>query len=194
MAWNFRGSLSSVDLQRDMSVVLPFEGCAWLTEGLGTGAPEPVLDARLELVPLDDIRIQAIREDAAGAAIKCGAPIPNATGCIYRLGSTVYLLVGVQADTLATIKRNLLAALADRHLHLHAAIDFAGFAAEDPIARLASAQPAGVARSDFEDGFSPIYVEACRLSFAANHWTALPAAPDPQPLQPLTAGDYRPRL
>jgi hypothetical protein len=194
MAWNFRGSLSRIELQHDTRMVLPFEGCAWLADRPGEDSAEPVLDARLELVPHDDIRIQAIREEAACTAEWCGAPAPNATGCIYRLESTVYLLVGVGAETMDTVKRNLLGPLAERRLHLNATIDFPGFAAENPIARLASTQPAGVARSAFESGRRPIYFDGCSLGFAATDWMAPAPANDLARFLPMAAGHYQPRL
>lgn len=193
MAWNFRGSLARIELQRDSRVLLPFLGCAWLSDSFGDAGAQPVLDARLELVRHDDIMIEAIREEAASVAQRCGTVAPNSTGCIYRLDSTINLLVGVSAETMDMVKRDLLAALAEKRLNLNATIEFPGFAPEDPVARLASSRPYGITRKTFESGRSPIHFEDCSLSFVANDWAPRPAG-EQLPYLSLVAGDEQPRL
>ena len=193
MAWNFRGSLARIELRGDHRVLLPFRGCAWLSDNVGDTGASPVFDARLELVRHDDIMIEAIREEAAIAAARCGTAAANTTGCIYRLDSIVHLVVGVSPDTMGMVKRDLLAALAERRLHLNATIGFPGFAPDDPVARLASSRPHGITRKTFESGRSAIHFEECNLGFASSDWATHPA-PEYVPQLSLVAGDEQPRL
>jgi hypothetical protein len=188
MAWNFRGSLSRIEFQRDSRLLLPFQGCAWLSDD-----GSDVFDARLELVRQDDLMIEAIRDEAANIAARCGTLPANATGCIYRLGSALNMVAGVCPETMAMIKDGLLTPLAERRLHLTATIEFPGFAAEDPIARLASSLPTNVTRTAFAAGRSAIHFDACNLGIGLNAWAPQPAR-ELMPFMHAAARDEQPRL
>ncbi len=161
MTWNFRGSLSRVDFLSNAHIALPFSGCAWLKQ---PGNTSPVLDAGLDLVARDDLRIRAIQDEVAEAAERLGLPAPPVTGCLYRLGEVLHFLAGVEAASLTLIQSTLLPALVEGRLHLTAAVDFAGFAEEQPAAKL------GVTRRDFAEGEKAIYFDACNLSVNFNAW------------------------
>lgn len=166
MTWNFRGSLSRVDFKTDSRVTLPFCGCGWIAGAGKSGGASPVLDAELELVARDDLRIRAIQEEAAEIAERQGLPAPTVTGCLYRLGDTLHLIVGVAEANLALIQTTLLPALIEGRLHLTTAIDFPGFA-EDAVG--GPAQP-GLTRRAFEEGQGAIYFDTCNLSISFNAW------------------------
>ncbi|MBL8703412.1 MAG: hypothetical protein JNM30_01140 [Rhodospirillales bacterium] len=166
MTWNFRGSLSRVDFQTASRIALPFRGCGWLTGPGSQGSASPVLDAELDLVARDDLRILAIQEEAAEAAERQGLPAPSVTGCLYRLGDTLHLLVGVEDANLALIKTTLLPALIEGRLHLTTAIDFAGFAEDAPGAMA----PMGITRRAFDQSQGAVYFDACNLSISFNAW------------------------
>ena len=193
MAWNFRGSLTRIEFQGDTRMLLPFHGCAWLSDDFNGGDASDVFDARLELLRQDDIMIEAIRDEAAGIAARCGTLAANPTGCIYRLGSRLNMVAGVSPETMAMIKDNLLTSLAERRLHLTATVEFPGFAAEDPIARLASSQPGGVTRAAFAAGQSAIHFDACSLGITANAWVSQPMR-EIMPFMHAAARDEQPRL
>lgn len=189
MTWNFRGSLSRVDFQSSARIALPFRGCAWLI-GLGSqGGASPVLDADLELMARDDLRILAIQEEAAEAAERQRQPAPSVTGCLYRLGDTLHLLAGVNDANLALIQTVLLPALIEGRLHLTAAIDFAGFAenARDTVA------PIGITRRAFTEGRGAVYFDACNLSISFNAW-GMDATQDRRVGELMVAGEEFPRL
>ncbi|MCC7046568.1 MAG: hypothetical protein IT562_07650 [Alphaproteobacteria bacterium] len=193
MAWNFRGSLSRIEFQRDTRVLLPFQGCAWLNDEMDDHNPNRVFDARLELLSQDDLMIEAIRDEAASIAARCGTLASNTTGCIYRVGGGLHVIAGVSPETMGLIRSSLLGPLAEGRLHLTAKIDFAGFAAEDPIARLASSRPTGVTRTAFDAGQRAIHFDAFNLSINFNAWapTLVRAG---QELSYAAAGDEQPRL
>ena len=188
MTWNFRGSLSRVDFQSAARVALPFRGCAWLT-GPGSLTAGPVLDAELELVAQDDLRIRAIREEAAEAAERQGGAAPAVTGCAYRLGDVLHLLAGVDDANLGLIKTSLLPALIEGRLHLSAAVDFAGFAddVQGPVSTI------GITRRAFAEGRGAIYFDACSLSVGFNAWGSDTAQDRPAGHLMVVGQDY-PRL
>ncbi|MCC6470496.1 MAG: hypothetical protein IT563_19415 [Alphaproteobacteria bacterium] len=193
MAWNFRGSLAHIEFQRDTRVLLPFQGCAWLSDAFEDGGPEQVFDTRLELLRQDDVMIEAIRDEAASIAQRCGVLASNAMGCLYRLGGGLHVVAGVSPETMAMIRSSLLAPLAEGRLHLTAKIDFPGFAVEDPIRRLSSSRPAGVTRKAFDAGQSAIHFDAFNLNIGFNAWASSPMRAG-QPYLYAAANDEQPRL
>lgn len=162
MSWNFRGSLSRVDFLSNAHIALPFSGCAWLKQ---PGNTSPVLDAGLELVARDDLRIRAIQDEVAEAAERLGVQAPPVTGCLYRLDDVLHFLAGVEAASMALIQATLLPALVEGRLHLTATVDFAGFAEEE-----SAATKLGVTRRAFANGEKAIYFDACNLSVNFNAW------------------------
>jgi len=189
MTWNFRGSLSRVDFQSDSRIALPFRGCGWLTGPGSQGGASPVLDAELELVARNDLRILAIQDEVAEVAERQGQPAPSVTGCLYRLGDTLHVLVGVDDASLTLIKTTLLPALIEGRLHLTTAIDFAGFA-EDARG---AASPTGVTHRAFADGQAAIYFDSCNLSISFNAW-GMDAPQERRVGQLMVAGEELPRL
>ncbi len=189
MTWNFRGSLSRVDFQSASGIALPFRGCGWLTGPGSQGGASAVLDADLDLVARNDLRILAIQEETAEAAERQRLPAPSVTGCLYRLGDTLHLLAGVEDSSLTLIKTTLLPALIEGRLHLTTAIDFAGFAEDAPGANAST----GVTRRAFAEGQAAIYFDACNLSISFNAW-GMDAPQDRRVGQLMVAGEEFPRL
>jgi len=170
MTWHFRGALSHIEVRQGDRLLLPFAGCAWLAGSAGMGEA-PVFDAYLEIVRRDDLLVQAIRDDAGEAARRAG--LPDATdcidGCVYCLGKSVRLLVGVSAETMDTIQRSLLAPLPSRHFFVNAEIDFPGFANESQ-----RIDAVAVSRRAFLEGRRAIHFSGCRLSVGFDDWPVDP--------------------
>lgn len=174
MTWFFRGSLSRVELQPKASILLPFRGCAWLVQDGQQDAASPVHDATLELVGPDHLKLRAIKDEVEHQAIRCGLPHEVPSGCLYRLGDQINMVVGADEQTLGLFTHSLLASLIEGRLHLNAAIEFPGFV--DATTADALGLRGVVTERDFNAGSRAIAFSACSMNIGLNTWSSDAAA------------------
>jgi hypothetical protein len=171
MRWHFRGGLSHIEIRQGDRLLLPFAGCAWLEGPIGPEEPRPVFAAFLEVVRRDDLLIRAIRDDAAAAARRRNAPAADADGCLYCLGNTVHVVLGLGDDAMDEVQRALMAPLPTRDFFVNVEVDFPGFAGE--CGRI---EPGVVTRKAFLAGQCAIHFAGCELSVGYGDAMAVPIA------------------